>query len=116
MSLAANALSCNDDRLVEDLIIVHGKGTGRVATIRGRQRSAKRAKRRADRSRAVVRIGRPDASLTGLAGLVCVDELVGRLGIAAEFDRGIVKQRDRVTPRASCWSGWPRGCCPARTA
>jgi len=45
----------------------------------------------------VVRIGRPDASLTGLAGLVCVDELVGRLGIVAELDRGIgpVKDRDR---------------------
>jgi len=45
----------------------------------------------------VVRIGRPDASLTGLAGLVCVDELVGRLGIVGELDRGIgpVKDRDR---------------------
>jgi len=55
------------------------------------------AKRRATRSRPVVRIGRPDASLTGLAGLVCVDELVGRLGIVGELDRGIgpVKARDR---------------------
>jgi len=74
-----------------------GKGTCRVATIRGGKRSAKRAKRRAGRSRPVVRVGRPDASLTGLAGLVCVDELAGRLGIVAELDLavGLVKDRDR---------------------
>ncbi len=94
MSLATDALSCNENRLVEELIIVHGKGTCRAATIRGRRGGAKR---RATRSRPVVRIGRPDASLTGLAGLVCVDELVGRLGIVGELDRGIgpVKARNR---------------------
>jgi hypothetical protein len=95
--LAADALSCNENRLVEELMIVHGKGTCRVATIRGRARSAKRASRRAGRARPVVRIGRPDAALTGLAGLVAVDELAARLGIVAELDRGVgsVKQRDR---------------------
>ncbi len=74
-----------------------GKGTCRVATIRGGKRSAKRAKRRAGRSRPVVRVGRPDASLTGLAGLVCVDELAGRLGIVTELDLAVgpVKDRDR---------------------
>jgi len=45
----------------------------------------------------VVRIGKPDASLTGLAGLVCVEELTVRLGLVAELDRAIgpVKDRDR---------------------
>ncbi len=69
-----------------------------MKTIRGRQRGAKRrALRRARVSGPVVRIGKPDASLTGLAGLVTVDELAVRLGIVAELDQAIgpVKQRDR---------------------
>jgi len=68
-----------------------------VATIRGGKRSAKRAKRGAARSRPVLRIGKPDASLTGLAGLVTVEELTARLGLVAELDRAIgpVKDRDR---------------------
>jgi len=129
--LAADALSCNENRLVDELIIVHGKGTCRVATIRGRARSAKRASRRAGRARPVVRIGRPDAALTGLAGLVAVDELAARLGIVAELDRGVgsEKQRDRgasagqllVGMASGYWSGrtaWPgwTGSAPMRAA
>ncbi len=98
--MVADALSCNENRVVEDTITVHGKGTCRVATIRGGKRSAKsgkRAKRRAARSGPVVRIGRPDASLTGLAGLVAVDEVVAKLGLVAELDLAVgpIKQRQR---------------------
>ena len=95
--MVADALSCSENRVVEDTIPAMGKGTCRVATIRGGKRSAKRAKRRAGRSRPVVRVGRPDASLTGLAGLVTVDELAVRLGIVTELDLAVgpVKDRDR---------------------
>ena len=102
-----------------------------MATIRGRARSAKRASRRAGRARPVVRIGRPDAALTGLAGLVAVDKLAARLGIVAELDRGVgsEKQRDRgasagqllVGMASGYWSGrtaWPgwTGSAPMRAA
>ncbi len=42
-------------------------------------------------------MGRPDRTLTGLAGLVAVDELITRLGIVGVLDRGIgpIKARDR---------------------
>jgi len=45
----------------------------------------------------VVRIGKPDASLTGLAGLALVDELVGALGVVGELDRAVgpIKARER---------------------
>jgi len=45
----------------------------------------------------VVRIGAPDASLTGLAGLVTVDELTARLGLVGELDAAVgpIKQRQR---------------------
>ena len=44
-----------------------------------------------------VRIGAPDPSLTPVAGLAAVTELVDRLGLVEELDTGIgpVKQRDR---------------------
>ncbi len=44
-----------------------------------------------------VRIGAPDRSLTGLAGLAVVDECVRRLGMVTELDRGIgpIKVRSR---------------------
>lgn len=44
-----------------------------------------------------MRIGRPDGSLTGLAGLAAVDEFTARLGMVAELDAGIgpIKTRDR---------------------
>lgn len=54
--------------------------------IRGR----KRARRR-------VRIGAPDASVTGCAGVAVLSELVDRLGVVEEFDAAIgpIKVRDR---------------------
>jgi len=44
-----------------------------------------------------VRIGAPDASLTGLAGLLAIDELTERLAMVSELDAGIgpIKQRHR---------------------
>lgn len=50
---------------------------------------------RSDRKR--VRIRAPDEKLTGLAGLVIVDELVERLGVVSALDAGIgrIKARDR---------------------
>lgn len=57
----------------------------------------RRKRRRAKHHRPVVRIGKPDRSLTGLAGLTAMDELVGVLGVAAELDRtvGPIKKRER---------------------
>jgi len=61
-----------------------------VSKLRRNQRSAKRCARR-------VRIGQPDRTLTGLAGLAAVDELIARLGIVEVLGRGIgpIKQRGR---------------------
>ena len=53
-----------------------------MSKLRRNQRSAKRCARR-------VRIGQPDRTLTGLAGLAVVDELIGRLGIVEVLNRGI---------------------------
>ena len=54
------------------------------------------SKHQAGRSRRVG-IGVPDASVTGLAGLVAVEEVTARLGMVAALDAAIgpVKQRDR---------------------
>jgi len=61
-----------------------------VRKLRRRERSAKRGARR-------VGVGAPDWTLTGMAGLAAVDELIGRLGIVEVLGRGIgpIKQRDR---------------------
>ncbi len=66
------------------------KGTCSVMTLRRRKRKSKQPKRR-------VRIGAPDPSVTGLAGLVAVDELTNRLGLVTKLDRGIgpIKARGR---------------------
>jgi hypothetical protein len=66
------------------------KGTCSVKNIRPRKRKSKQVKRR-------VRIGAPDPSVTGLAGLVAVDEFIGRLAMVSELDRGIgpIKTRAR---------------------
>ncbi|MDQ1250283.1 MAG: hypothetical protein QG597_4662 [Actinomycetota bacterium] len=66
------------------------KGTCSVKTIRPRKRKSKQRTRR-------VRIGAPDPTVTGLAGLVAVDELTARLGLVAELDSGIgpIKERAR---------------------
>jgi hypothetical protein len=44
-----------------------------------------------------VRVGAPDRSLTGNAGLAAVTELCGRLGVIEALDEAVgpVKQRDR---------------------
>jgi len=61
-----------------------------VKKLRRHERSAKHCARR-------VGIGTPDPTLTGLAGLAAVDELIGRLGIVEVLSRGIgpIKARDR---------------------
>jgi len=53
-----------------------------VKKLRRRERSAKRGARR-------VGVGAPDWTLTGMAGLAAVDELIGRLGIVEVLGRGI---------------------------
>lgn len=57
----------------------------------------RRQRRKAKQTRRRVRIGAPDTSLTGLAGLAAVDELTERLGMVGELDDGIgpIKQRAR---------------------
>src|ERR1700737_4354162 len=52
---------------------------------------------RRDRRRAGVRIGEPDRSLTGAAGLVAVAELDRKLALTATLDGRVagIKQRDR---------------------
>jgi Transposase DDE domain group 1 len=87
---AANALSCRENRGCEDLIRTCTKGTCWVSRVRRQKRKAKQVRRR-------VRIGAADASLTGLAGLVAVDELIVGLDMVRTLDRGIgrVKQRAR---------------------
>lgn len=71
-------------------ILTSLKGTCSVTTLRRKKRPAKHRGQR-------VRIGKPDPTVTGLAGLVAVEELSGRLGLVRELDRGIgpIKQRAR---------------------
>lgn len=61
-----------------------------MSKLRRNQRGAKRGARH-------VRIGQPDRTLTGLAGLAAVAELIGRLGLVEVLNRGIgpIKARDR---------------------
>jgi hypothetical protein len=62
------------------------KDTYLVGRVRGKTRSRRR-----------VRIGAPDPSLTGVAGMAAVSELVERLGVVALLDAAIgpIKQRAR---------------------
>lgn len=57
-----------------------------MGRVRGRRRCRKQ-----------VRIGAPDASLTGVGGVVALSELIGRLGVVEALDAGIgsIKQRER---------------------
>jgi hypothetical protein len=66
------------------------KGTCWVSSVRRKNRESKHTGWR-------VRIGASDRTLTGVAGLAAVDELVLRLGMVAAFDAGIgrIKKRDR---------------------
>lgn len=59
--------------------------------------SVRRQKRKSKQSKRRVRIGPPDASVTGLAGLAAVDKLTARLGMVAALDRwvGPIKVRAR---------------------
>lgn len=61
-----------------------------MSSVRRKKRNSKHSKRR-------VRLGAPDPTVTGLAGLVAVDELTARLGLVTELDAGIgpIKQRQR---------------------
>jgi hypothetical protein len=79
-----------ENRGYEDLILTYLKGTCSVNKLRRKPRTAKRCSRR-------VGIGQPGKTLTGLAGLAAVEELIGRLGIVEVLNRGIgsIKQRDR---------------------
>ena len=60
-------------------------------------KTLRRNSRRSKHPRSKVRIGKPDTTVTGLAGLAAVDELTERLGLVAALDRGIgpIKQRGR---------------------
>ena len=60
-------------------------------------KTLRRNSRRSKHPRSRVRIGKPDTTVTGLAGLAAVDELTERLGLVAALDRGIgpIKQRGR---------------------
>ena len=86
----ADARSIQENRGYEDLIRTYLKGTCSVTKLRRQARSAKRCARR-------VGIGEPDKTLTGLAGLAAVDELINRLGIVEVLNDGIgsIKQRNR---------------------
>jgi hypothetical protein len=79
-----------DDRDYQVKISRSGKDTYRV------RRIVDRKSRRGSR----VRIGRPDRSLTGAAGLVAVAELDGKLALADTLSAraGRIKQRDRGLP------------------
>ena len=57
----------------------------------------RRTRRRAKQARPVVRIGAPDRSPPGLAGLAVVNGLVGALAVVPELDRAVgpIKARER---------------------
>jgi hypothetical protein len=59
--------------------------------------SVRRHKGKAQQQRRRVRVGAADASLTGLAGLAAVEELIAGLGMVSALDRGIgpIKARAR---------------------
>jgi hypothetical protein len=73
--------------------------------------SVRREKRKANQSRRRVRVGAADSSLTGLAGLAAVDELIAALGLVRKLDRGIgpVKQRARGLTGAQLLVGMATG-------
>ncbi len=82
-----------DDGYCEVTIVLGWRGTHLVKRIRGG--SAGRRK---------VRVGAPDGTLTGSAGLAAVTELCDRLGVAGAIDAatGPVKVRDRGSAPAGC--------------
>jgi len=69
-----------------------GKDTYRVAKVRDGRRV-----------RRPVRVGAPDASLTGVSGMLAVSELVDRLGVITRLDAAIgsITKRAGVTPGVS---------------
>ena len=71
----------------------------------------RRGKRKARQGSRRVRIGAPDATVTGLAGLVAVDELIDRLGIVRELDANIdpIKVRQRGLTAGQLVAGMAAG-------
>jgi hypothetical protein len=84
--MAIGALLTCDDRVCDDMIGAGGRGTYLVGRLRGGRRLAKR-----------VRVGAPDLSLTPVAGMAAITELVERLDVIAALDAGVgvIKQRRR---------------------
>ena len=82
-----------------------------MSKLRRNQRAAKRCARR-------VGVGEPDRTLTGLAGLAAVDELVTRLGMVEVLNRGIgpIKERDRGLTGGQLLAGMATAQLVGRTA
>jgi hypothetical protein len=87
VEIAIGAVLSWDDRGCEAEESSQWGGTYLVARLRGRRR------RRVQR----VRVGAPDVSLTPVAGIAAVTELVERLGVVAAVDAAVgpIKTRDR---------------------
>lgn len=69
------------------------------------------------RVRRAVAVGAPDKSLTPVAGMVAVAELVERLGLIERLEAriGSIKTRQRgFSAGASCWCGWPPRSWPGK--
>ncbi len=80
------------------------RGTCSVNRIRRDKRKVRRARRRA-------RIGAADRTVTGLAGVVAVDELIDRFGVVAALDAGIgpIKVRQRGPSGGQLLAGMATG-------
>ena len=85
-----------------------GTDTYLVGSVRGRRR----------RRRQRVRVGAPEVSLTAVAGLAAVTELVERWAWSAGWTRRSGRSSSAAggTPPGSCWSGSPPRNWPGRTS
>ena len=82
-----------------------------MSKLRRKRRAAKRCPRR-------VGGGEPDRTLTGLAGLAVVEELIGRLGLVEVVNRGNgpIKERDRGLTGGQLLAGMATAQLVGRTA